>query len=77
MTPSHAPHAPTALVQPLCAPHVSARAVDVPSLRQCTRDLLAAHVPLSLLLDLADPRIPDSAGRYAREGGDTTWLSAG
>ena len=76
MTPSHAPHAPT-LVQPLLAPHDRARAVDVPSLRQCTRDLLAAHVPLSLLLDLADPRIPDSAGVYAREGGDTTWLRAG
>ena len=75
MTPSHALHAPMARVQ-LRAPHRSA-AVDLPVLRQRTRDLLAAHVPLALLLDLAEPKGPDSAGCYAREGGDTTWLSAG
>lgn len=67
MTPSHAPHAPL----------TCAHAVDVPCLRQRTQGLLAAHVPLSLLLDLADSQVPDSAGRYAREGGDTSWLRAG
>lgn len=70
MTPSHAPHAPL-------APLVCAHPVDVPSLRQRTQGLLAAHVPLSLLLDLADSQAPDSVGRYAREGGDTSWLRAG
>ena len=76
MTPSHALHAPMARVQQLRAPRRSA-AVDLPVLRQRTRDLLAAHVPLALLLDLAEPKGPDSAGCYAREGGDTTWLRAG
>ena len=75
MTPSHPLHAPMARVQPR-APRRSA-AVDLPVLRQRTRDLLAAHVPLTLLLDLAEPKGPDSAGRYAGEGGDTTWLRAG
>ena len=72
MTPSHALHASMARVQ-LRAPRRRA-AVDLPVLRQRTRDLLAAHVPLALLLDLAEPKGPDSAGCYAREGGDTTWL---
>lgn len=75
MTPLHALHAPMARVQSR-APRRSA-AVDLPVLRQRTRDLLAAHVPLALLLDLAEPKGPDSAGCYAREGGDTTWLPTG
>ena len=76
MTPSPALHAPMARVQHLRAPRRSP-AVDLPVLRRRTRDLLAAHVPLALLLDLAEPQGPDSAGCYAREGGDTTWLRAG
>ena len=76
MTPSHALYAPAARVKHL-RPQSRSAAVDLPVLRQRTRDLLAAHVPLTLLLDLAEPKGPDSAGRYAREGGDTTWLRAG
>ena len=53
------------------------RAVDLPTFRERTQGLLAAHVPLSLLLDLAEPDGPDSAGCYVREGGDATWLQAG
>ena len=58
-------------------PVLPRRAVDLPTLRERTRGLLAAHVPLSLLLDLAEPDGPDSAACYVREGGDTTWLQVG
>ncbi len=51
--------------------------VDLPSLRRRTSDLLLAHVPLTLLLDLADPAGLDSVGRYTREGGDVGWLHTG
>lgn len=40
-----------------------------------TRSLLHAGVPLSLLLDLADPAGPDSSAVYAAEPADTAWLS--
>lgn len=50
---------------------------DLPELRRRTSDLLHSHVPLTLLLDLADPCGPDSAGRYREEAGDTSWLRAG
>ena len=36
--------------------------------------LLAAHVPLSLLLDLAQPGGPRSAELLSGEPGDTAWL---
>ncbi len=36
--------------------------------------LLAAHVPLSLLLDLAQPGGPRSAELLTGEPGDTAWL---
>jgi hypothetical protein len=39
-----------------------------------TRALLQAHVPLSLLLDLADPSGPDSAGHFVEEPADLSWL---
>lgn len=39
-----------------------------------TRALLEAHVPLSLLLDLADPAGPDSAGHFTAEPADLSWL---
>lgn len=39
-----------------------------------TRALLQAHVPLSLLLDLADPTGPDSAGHFVDEPADLSWL---
>ena len=39
-----------------------------------TRALLEAHVPLRLLLDLADPAGPDSAGHFEQEPADLSWL---
>jgi hypothetical protein len=37
--------------------------------------VLAAGVPLSLLVDLADEGGPDSARIYRREVADTAWLT--
>ncbi len=39
-----------------------------------TRALLSAGVPLTLLLDLADPAGPDSAGHFDNEPADLSWL---
>ena len=39
-----------------------------------TRTLLRDHVPLCLLLDIAGPGTPDSAGCFAREAGELNWL---
>jgi hypothetical protein len=39
-----------------------------------TRSLLHAGVPLSLLLDLADPHGPASREVYAHEPGDAGWV---
>ena len=50
------------------------RAVDVPVLVQRTAELLAAGVPLSLLLDLAEEDGPRSRAWYATEPADTSWL---
>lgn len=50
--------------------------LDLPALRRRTGELLRAGVPLTLLLDLADPEGPDSAALFGREGGDTSWLRA-
>lgn len=50
---------------------------DLPVLRQRTAALLRAGVPLTLLLDIADPTGPHSGQRYAVEGGDARWLRAG
>ncbi len=36
--------------------------------------LLAAGIPLTLLLDLADPAGPDSQAICTSEGGDISWL---
>lgn len=41
-----------------------------------TRALLEAQVPLSLLLDLADPLGPDSRAVYAAEPPDGRWLDS-
>ena len=54
-------------------PH-PARELDVPLLTHRTADLLRDHVPLTLLIDLAEARGPRSAARYADEGGDAGWL---
>ena len=48
--------------------------VDVPVLVRRTQSLLAAGVPLTLLLDLGDEAGPDARGRYVAEGGDAAWL---
>lgn len=39
-----------------------------------TEALLAAHVPLSLLLDLLDPRGPHSTDLFAAEGACLEWV---
>lgn len=54
----------------------SARELDLPVLTHRTADLLRDHVPLTLLLDLADEGGPRSAVVYASEGGDADWLRA-
>lgn len=51
------------------APH----SADVPVLVRRTARLLAAGVPLTLLLDLADDAGPRSELRYQAEGGDAAW----
>lgn len=51
--------------------------LDVEVLVRRTSALLHAGVPLTLLLDLAEPLGPDSSGRFTSEGGDLTWLAAG
>lgn len=39
-----------------------------------TRALLHDRIPLTLLLDLADPAGPDSAGHFDSEPADLSWL---
>lgn len=39
-----------------------------------TLTMLSDGVPLTLLLDLADPAGPDSAGHFANEPADVAWL---
>lgn len=59
------------------SPHgtwVEPHPIDVPALRARTGALLRSGVPLTLLLDLADPHGPDSPARFVREGCDTGWL---
>jgi hypothetical protein len=54
------------------------RRAEVAGLVRRTQALLAAGVPLTLLLDLADEAGPRSSARYAVEGGDLSWVrSAG
>ena len=62
---------PTAAGRPV-TPHPH-ETLDVPVLVQRTHDLLAAGVPLTLLLDLAEDE-PHSVQHYAAEGGDADWL---
>lgn len=52
------------------APH-SERPVEALAAR--TEQMLEAHVPLTLLLDLAGPTAPESASFYSAEGGDAGW----
>ena len=48
--------------------------LDVELLVRRTEALLRAGVPLSLLLDLAEPTGPHSREVYANEPGDADWL---
>ncbi len=50
------------------------RSVEVEALVRRTGDLLAAGVPLTLLLDIADSEGPHSGERFTAEGGDADWL---
>lgn len=47
---------------------------DVAVLVRRTQSLLAAGVPLTLLLDLGEDAGPRSLQRYESEGGDARWL---
>lgn len=49
-------------------------ALDLPSMAARTEALLRSHVPLSLLLDLADPCGPRSELLYGAEAADLGWL---
>jgi hypothetical protein len=57
-------------------PLATTHQVDVSRLVRRTEALLAAGVPLTLLLDLAEPLGPRSAVLLREEGGDASWLSA-
>ncbi|TAL26299.1 MAG: hypothetical protein EPN99_00475 [Frankiales bacterium] len=48
--------------------------LDLQLLVRRTSGLLAAGVPLTLLIDLGDADGPHSAQRYAAEGGSADWL---
>lgn len=55
--------------------HASARpAGERDRLVSRTQELLRDHIPLCLLLDLADPAGPDSAARFSSETADLSWL---
>ena len=63
------------LLAPPDAPVSSAEADALArALVRRTEALLKAHIPLSLLLDLAEPTGPRSAAVYAAEPGDAGWL---
>ena len=59
----------TSTTSPSLAP---SQHVDLPALAARTAALLAGHVPLTLLLDLAGP--PASEALYRAEEPDLTWL---
>ncbi len=54
---------------------VSDTSGDTDVLARRTHALLLAHVPLTLLADLADPAGPDSSAVYAAEPADAAWLN--
>lgn len=55
----------------VCSPRPRCR-----GLAHRTEELLAAHVPLTLLLDLTDPEGPRSAELLRDEAGSADWLGA-
>lgn len=64
------------ILAPAASTHAEAAAVPAPRLQaeEVLSSLLAAHVPLSLLLDLADPHGPHSSELLRREPGSADWL---
>ena len=69
MTPSDQLEPPTRIVPPLPA-------WEHDFLVRRTQSLLEAQVPLSLLLDLADPLGLDSHAMYVAEASDGDWLDS-
>lgn len=63
----------TSVAQLVPAPR-QGRRPDAAWLARRTRALLASHVPLTLLLDLADPLGPDSRSLLVDEPGAVDWL---
>ena len=55
-------------------PALAVPAVDLPTMAARTGALLRSGVPLSLLLDLAEPRGPRSDVLYGAEAADLAWL---
>lgn len=53
---------------------VARRSLDIEGLVRRTNDLLAAGVPLTLLMDLTDPAGPHSQALFTDEVGDLSWL---
>jgi hypothetical protein len=64
----------TPTTTPVPAPRATTP-LDVGVLVRRTHDLLAAGVPLTLLLDLAEDDGPRSQQRYAEEPPELSWLS--
>ena len=54
--------------------HEAHHSVDVGVLVRRTQELLAAGVPLTLLIDLSDPDGPRSEARFASEHADLGWV---
>ena len=52
------------------------RSLDIEGLVRRTNELLAAGVPLTLLMDLTDPAGPHSQALFTQEAGDLSWLRA-
>ena len=62
-------------MDPLARPAPLRRELDLPVLTHRTSQLLREHVPLTLLIDLAEAGGPRSEVRYAQEGGNADWLA--
>ena len=58
----------------MTVPTLAAPDASAPAAPSRAAALLAAHVPLSLLLDLADPRGPRSDDLLTAEPGTADWL---
>lgn len=50
---------------------------EMPESDEQVMDSLRSHVPITLLMDLANPEGPHSAEIAEKEGGDADWLDPG